>query len=1218
MTISTLGLGADRASIFQQALTEAEGELRAELQAGSDKATAGGNIVTGTLDAVNAAGLGIAKSLYETSDMVTGMFGGGEPNYADKDPLRRAIEADAAEFDRRSPVNAIVGDISQFATGMFGLNKVLAPIKALKTAGTGVKIGAEIAKGAAVGATVFDPQEERLSNFIESYPELHNPVTDYLAANYTDSDAEGRFKAALEGIGLDLAISGVFAASVKVFKLVRGGAPEKVVTAAEKELDDAVAAQREWEANGPQPTGETYEDIADTFFAESGPARGATETGMETPEGRPGGNGAEQSVRPTSESLSAPEAASPPTTILDGEGRAIGGRPAAQPTDGPIQITVRGGATPQDLPATDMATLIEGWRRDSEALATYGSREAAEANGYRFGQAGQLPWQKLTAGEDLRAFTDRMAETFKADLDRMKGGDVLSDARVDAMVGQRAWLYGDDPATLMGMLRQAGTEANSMVANMEAGFLVANKALSDTYRLASQIRMGSLSDFGGDAVAAEKALRTRLRFAVEALGQSKAMSAAAGRSLRRMRGQFRVDPETLAKLETIDIDRLTGLLYESQGNPKKLAQIADPGWLDRAIRGTGSIMANNLLWGWPSHVVNTVTSAYMSGIRPAERIVGSFLTGGGSAMRTRALREYRYMVSAYGDAWEAAKAAFLSGDSRLAPHETEWFKAANASLDGTTKPSAFGFTPVNTVGDLLANGLRALDGALRFPTRALGTVDEFIKQMSYRGYVQAEASIKADELGLKGRDFQQFVQKELDGAFDESYQATNQAALYEAQVRTFSQPLLPRTLGSTLQTAVAIHPSLRAIFPFVRTPINVFRYAIKNMPGLNLLQKEYRDMISGKMGPELQANAYGQMVVGSIALTVAGTLTADGKLTGGGPKEPSLRQALEATGWKPYSFVIENADGSHTYVPYNRFDPIGLVFGTAADITEIGLNNPDQDVADLALGLAMAVAKNVSDKTYLQNVNAFMRAATDPEASGAKWAGQLAEGLIPFSSLLRQTNPDPYMREARTLVDNALDRMPGFSDKLPPLRDPFGYPMKVRSGLVFQDNADDIVDAEQMRMIIETGAGIGLPTGYKRSGMDLRDMHLTVDGKDRTAWDLLQEISIKPKGAKLTMKEALAEEIKSDRYGMAPDGEGSVPGTKLFILRKIVSKYRETAYKQLLRAYPKEIAEPIARRELEAKAAWRRAQAGGGDATSGQINQLRDFAAGYGVKLPAR
>jgi hypothetical protein len=261
------------------------------------------------------------------------------------------------------------------------------------------------------------------------------------------------------------------------------------------------------------------------------------------------------------------------------------------------------------------------------------------------------------------------------------------------------------------------------------------------------------------------------------------------------------------------------------------------------------------------------------------------------------------------------------------------------------------------------------------------------------------------------------------------------------------------------------------------------------------------------------------------------------------------------------------------------------------------------------------VAKNISDKTYLQNINGFMRAASDPEASLNKFVGQLGEGLVPFSSLLRQFNPDPYMREARSLVDNVLDRMPGFSDKLPPLRDPFGYPMKVRTGLVFQDNADDIVDAEQIRLFQETGSAISLPTGYKREGLDLRDLHLTIDGKDRTAWDLLQEIAMKPEGAALTMKEAVAKEIRSKRYQMAPDGDGSTKGTKLFILRGIVSDYREAAYKQLIRQFPKEIGEPIARRSLEAREAWRQSQESA-EASTQQVDKLREFMASYGIKTP--
>src|SRR5690606_18338775 len=128
-----------------------------------------------------------------------------------------------------------------------------------------------------------------------------------------------------------------------------------------------------------------------------------------------------------------------------------------------------------------------------------------------------------------------------------------------------------------------------------------NKAMGDTYRLAQQIRTGNLAEFGGNIQVAEQALRDRLRLGVEALGNSRAMTAAAGRAMRRMRTEFAMTPEKLAAMDGMDMDQMIELIYASKGNPKELAKMADPGLWDRVTRGAGTLMANNLLWGWPTH-----------------------------------------------------------------------------------------------------------------------------------------------------------------------------------------------------------------------------------------------------------------------------------------------------------------------------------------------------------------------------------------------------------------------------------------------------------------------------------------------------------------------------------------------------------------------------------------------------------------------------------------
>lgn len=1244
----------DHQTILTEAIKRAGANVSAKYNAASAEAQQDTNPVTWALDAVNSAGLGIAKAGIETKE-----FFGGQPNYEDRWPIQRAIEADAAELDRRSGVNAFVGDTFQFITGMVGVGKLtggLKVVQALGAAGKAGRVGLEVAKGAVVGATAFDPQEERLSNLLESYPSLSNPVSAYLAAQPTDSDAEGRFKAALEGIGMDLALSGVFAASVKLFRAMKGG-DEVAITAARSELEAAqgghmgddqgtTAAEGLTPAQANATTNQGSFEEAYGALSEPSPEPGSVQSGQLDGQANP----TPPTTAPQATDLSQPlDGASPApargegssamaatdglegTIVKDAEGNTIGSY--VQEEGQPLRMTIDGAgelptakAVELEVPLeTQVSDLLKGFDADMDAITANGSREAAELAGHRFGVSGNLPWQKLTDGgeQGLRVFTDQVASVFKTELDNAKGGDVLSDARLERHIAQRAALYGDDPTAVMGMLQQAGTNANSMAANMEAGYLIANKAMMDVFRLSTNIRMGNLTDFGGSAAMADKALKERLAMAVEALAQSRAMTAAAGRSLRRMRGQFRLTPEQLASLKTMDTEQLVEVLHASKGNPKALAQMANPGFLDRMVRGAGSIMANNLLWGWPTHAVNIATAAYMGMVRPAEKIIGSYLVKNGGGMRRAGLKEYGYMASSIADAWTLAKDAWVRGDSILSPHNTEWFTAgaAGGAPQSMKGMAAMGLKPIHTYRDFLENGITALNLALGMPTRTLGMMDEFIKQTSYRGYVQANAAVRAEDLGLTGKDLAAYVQKALDDAFDANYQALDKEALYEAQVRTFSQPLVQKgnagwtTLGHALQTNVTQMPFLRAVFPFVKTPINVFRYTMKNTPILNGLQKEYRDMFQGKMGPEQQAHAYGQAFMGSLALASFSMATMNGQVTGGGPQEPGLRKALEGTGWKAYSMVFDNGDGTNTYVPYNRFDPVGMLAGMATDITEMLVTYPDRegDADDLATAVLLSILNNLKDKTYLQSISAALDAINDPDRSAAKWVGQVGEGLIPFSSALRNyANPDPYMREARSLVDHMLDRMPGFSQNLPPQRDPFGYPVKVRTGLVFQDNADDIVDAEQIRMFQETGAGLAVPVSYQMDGIDLRDLAVEGPNGNTTAYDRYLEIAIQPQGADKPMKDAVADVIRSETYQMAPDGVGSEKGTKLYMVQQVIQKYRAAAKKQLLREYPEEVGEPTSARAKEVREAYRQNRSGGMSPATG--SKVQELLAGYGIK----
>lgn len=110
----------------------------------------------------------------------------------------------------------VIKGVSQFITGMNIAGKTLQAAQIPQMTGAaGYSISA--LKGAVANYVAFDPHQQRLSNLIESVPALRNPVTSYLAADPADTDAEGRFKNALEGVGLGLLTDGFF----KGVKLLR-------------------------------------------------------------------------------------------------------------------------------------------------------------------------------------------------------------------------------------------------------------------------------------------------------------------------------------------------------------------------------------------------------------------------------------------------------------------------------------------------------------------------------------------------------------------------------------------------------------------------------------------------------------------------------------------------------------------------------------------------------------------------------------------------------------------------------------------------------------------------------------------------------------------------------------------------------------------------------------------------------------------------------------
>jgi hypothetical protein len=303
----------------------------------------------------------------------------------------------------------------------------------------------------------------------------------------------------------------------------------------------------------------------------------------------------------------------------------------------------------------------------------------------------------------------------------------------------------------------------------------------------------------------------------------------------------------------------------------------------------------------------------------------------------------------------------------------------------------------------------------------------------------------------------------------------------------------------------------------------------------------------------------GLLFMGAMAVHSGG-----GAVTGGGPADPKLKSSLMATGWRPYSFVTTNPDGTKTYRSFGRFDPLAIPLGIVADIQDMlhavpKTSTSGQAMIGQAIGsLMVALTKQITNKMYFQSLASFLDGITSPEQKLMNTVGNEASNLVPFSSLLRNVNTDQYMREARSVTDKVMATIPGLSDKLPARYDAWGDPVTVRPQFSATDKGS-VVDHENDRMITETGKGFEPPSPVI-SHADLRDV--TMDDGKTNAYERYQQLAGHIPGAE-SLKSIVGRLMESEAYQRAPDGEADTRGSRQWEVAGEIAKYRDSALKEL-------------------------------------------------------
>lgn len=324
---------------------------------------------------------------------------------------------------------------------------------------------------------------------------------------------------------------------------------------------------------------------------------------------------------------------------------------------------------------------------------------------------------------------------------------------------------------------------------------------------------------------------------------------------------------------------------------------------------------------------------------------------------------------------------------------------------------------------------------VRVPGRLLLASDEIFKAIGYRQELNAQAYRVASAEGKKGKAFAARVAEIVANPTDDMLDAARKNADYQ----TFTKEL--GKMGRSAQEFTNSHPAVKVIVPFMRTPTNILKFAGERT-ALSPLSTEVRAALRGDFGGAAMDQQIARITMGTGVGIAVATLAAEGLITGGGPLDPKQRAVMYANGWQPYSLKIGDM-----YYSYGRLEPLGTLFGVAADMYEISDYISQDDADNVALLITASVAKNLTSKTWLQGPADAMQALTDPDRYGANYLNKLAGTLVPTGVAQVARVNDPYLREARGFVDTWKSRTPGLTKSLYPRRDIWGDAIELGGSL---------------------------------------------------------------------------------------------------------------------------------------------------------------------------
>ena len=281
----------------------------------------------------------------------------------------------------------------------------------------------------------------------------------------------------------------------------------------------------------------------------------------------------------------------------------------------------------------------------------------------------------------------------------------------------------------------------------------------------------------------------------------------------------------------------------------------------------------------------------------------------------------------------------------------------------------------------LGKGIDYYGRAVTLPGRLLLTEDEFFKgtlyQMNLNALIARDAQ-KTYRMALSdGLDEIDAIAKAEARAVDITSNVPadlDEQAMEFARRGTFTSKLPPNL--EKLQEVFS-HPLLKILVPFFKTPANIGLEVIERTPFAPISSRWRADLAAG--GPARDM-AMAKVTLGSTFLATYAGFAAEGNISGRGPARKEEREALERTGWKPYSIKVGDE-----WFSYSGLEPVSALMAIAADYAEYAKYEPDATkVEEVFLGGIFATYHYLSEQPYMQGVADVGKLVGDADSGKVK------------------------------------------------------------------------------------------------------------------------------------------------------------------------------------------------------------------------------------------